>query len=76
MLEIVKTTQFRGNSKVGTEVAKVFEATVNTTSPENLTMNSYIVNYDLYKLNRAAISAEQIEFEDAVYAFQESLMTA
>ncbi len=74
MLEIVKTTQFRGNSKVGTEVAKIFEATVNTANPETLTMNSYIVNYDLYKLNRTAISTEQIEFEDAVYAFQESLM--
>lgn len=75
MLEIVKTTQFRGSAKIGETVAKVFEATINTETPESMTMNSYIVNYELYKNNRAAISAEQITFEDTVYAFQESLIT-
>ncbi|MDN5289871.1 MAG: hypothetical protein PWQ06_110 [Anaerophaga sp.] len=74
MLEIIKTTQFRGDSKINTQSAKVFEATINTAAPENMTLNSYIINYDLYKSNRTAIAADQAAFEDAVYAFQEALI--
>lgn len=73
MLNITKTTQFKGESKINDTLAKVFEATINTAAPESMTMNSYIVNYDLYKANRAAVTADQTAFEDAVYAFQEPL---
>ena len=74
MLTTTKTTQFRGESKIGEAAAKIFEATINTASPENLTLNGYVVNYDLYKSNRSAVAVDQAAFEDAVYAFQESLM--
>jgi len=74
MLEIIKTTQFRGDSKVNSQSAKVFEATINTAAPENMTLNSYVINYELYKSNRSAIAADQAAFEDAVYAFQEALI--
>ena len=74
MLEISKTTQFKGNSKIGNEVAKVFDATINTATPENLTLNNYVINYELYKANRALIAADQTAFEDAVYALQEALI--
>lgn len=73
MLETTKTVQFRGTSKIGTDVAKVFEATVNTATPDSMNMNSYILNYDLYKANRTTIADEQMQFEDMVYAYQESL---
>ena len=74
MLEIIKTTQFRGDSKVNSQSAKIFEATINTAAPENMTLNSYVINYELYKSNRSAITADQAAFEDAVYAFQEALI--
>jgi len=74
MLEIIKTTQFKGNSKVGADIAKVFDASVNTADPKNITLQAYVVNYDLYKANRAAVAADQTSFEDAVYAFQEALI--
>jgi len=74
MLTTTKTTQFRGESKIGDAAAKIFEATINTTNPENLTLNSYVVNYDVYKSNRSAVAIDQASFEDAVYAFQESLI--
>lgn len=74
MLTITKTTQFRGESKIGDTAAKMFEATINTTNPENITLNSYVINYELYKANRTAIATDQTAFEDAVYAFQESLI--
>ena len=67
MLEIKKTTQFRGNSKIGDIVVKVFEATINTETPENMTLNNYVIDYELYKAN-------QTEFEDQAYAFQASLI--
>ena len=75
MLNVIKTTNFKGESKINDTLAKVFEATINTAAPENMTMNSYIVNYELYKANRAVVTADQTAFEDTVYAFQESLTT-
>jgi len=74
MLNIVKTTQIKGESKINDTLAKVFESALNTAAPENMTMNSYIVNYELYKANRPAVAADQTAFEDAVYAFQEELI--
>ena len=75
MLEIVKTTTFSGTSKIGEVVAKIFTATINTETPEDMAFNHYVVNYELYKGNRTTISNEQVEFEDAAYAFQDQLIT-
>lgn len=74
MLEIIKETKFRGTAKVGDSAAKMFEATINTASPETMTFNHYVVNYEIYKANRATIGAEQLAFEDAAYAFQDQLI--
>ncbi|MDO9549128.1 MAG: hypothetical protein Q7J65_09220 [Candidatus Marinimicrobia bacterium] len=74
MLEITKETIFKGTSKVGDAAAKMFEARINTVNPESMSFNHYIVQYDLYKANRAAIGAEQLAFEDAAYAFQDQLI--
>ncbi len=75
MLEIKKSINMVGNSKINDVIVKVFDARINEDDPENIIMNSYIQNYDLYKANRTAIMAEQTEFENAVYAIQESLLT-
>jgi hypothetical protein len=74
MLEVIKETKFRGTSKVGDAAAKMFEATINTANPGDMKFNHYIVNYELYKSNRAAIGAEQLQFEDAAYTFQDQLI--
>lgn len=74
MLEIIKTTQFNGVSKVEKETVKGFNATINTADPENLTISNYVVDYALYKVNREAVAADERAFEDAVYAFQEGLL--
>lgn len=74
MLNITKTTNFRGEAKVGEAAVKMFEATINTANPEHLTLNSYVINYELYKSNRTTIAADQAAFEDAVYLFQEQLI--
>lgn len=75
MLEIIKTTTFTGTSKIGEAPAKVFSATINTANPEEMSFNHYVVSYALYKQNRSAIGAEQLQFEDAAYAFQDQLIT-
>ena len=75
MLEINKSISLIGNSKVGEKVVKVFDAKINENDPENLTINSYITDYELYKVNRTAVTAEQTEFENMVYSIQESLVT-
>jgi len=74
MLEINKSITIVGNSKFDGVLAKVFDAKINENDPENIVLNSYITNYELYKVNRSAITAEQTQFEDAVYALQESMM--
>lgn len=73
MLEVTKTIQIRGTSKIGTATAKFFEATISTVSPESMTFNHYIADYTLYKANRSAVSAGQTAFEDAAYALQDEL---
>jgi len=74
MLEIIKETTFKGMSKVGDATAKMFEARINTANPETIAFNHYVINYELYKANRAAIGVEQSTFEDTAYAFQDQLI--
>lgn len=74
MLEVIKETKFRGTSKIGEAAAKMFEATINTANPADMKFNHYIVNYELYKSNRAVIGAEQLAFEDQAYSFQDQLI--
>jgi len=75
MLELNKSISLIGNSKFGETTVKVFDAKINENDPENLTMNSYITNYELYKTNRTQALADQAEFEDAVYLIQEEMLT-
>lgn len=74
MLEIVKTTTFTGNSKIGDVIAKTFTATINTETPEEMGLNHWIVNYSVYGLNRDAVRAEEKIFEDQAYEFQQQLI--
>ena len=74
MLNIVKTTTFTGNSKIGDVIVKTFTANVNTENPEQMTFNHWVVNYDVYKPNRDAIALEEKAFEDSAYAFQQQLI--
>lgn len=74
MLEIVKTTTFTGTSKIGDVAVKIFSATINTSTPEEMVFNHYVLNYDIYKSNRAVIGAEQLQFEDTAYVFQDHLI--
>lgn len=74
MLEVVKTTTFTGQSKIGDVIAKTFTATINTETPEEISLNHWVVNYPLYGPNRAAVAADEVVFEDMAYAFQQQLI--
>jgi len=74
MLEITKETIIKGTSKVGDAAVKMFEARINTSNPETMAFNHYVVNNDLYKPNRKAIGAEESQFEDVAYDFQDQLI--
>ena len=74
MLEVVKTTTFTGSSKIGDTVLKMFTATINTETPEEMGLNHWVVNYPLYGPNRAAVAADEVVFEDMAYAFQQQLI--
>jgi len=75
MLEINKSITLIGNAKIGETLVKVFDAKINENDPENIVLNNYVVNYDLYKANRTAITSDQTSFEDAVYLIQEQMLT-
>lgn len=74
MLTIRKTIQFHGESKINDTPVKFYNATVTEDNPDGLMINSNVADNSLYRANRAAVTADQAAFEDAVYAFQESLM--
>lgn len=75
MLEITKETIFRGVSKVKDSAVKMFEARINSANPKEMTFNHYVVSYDLHKNNRSLVAADEFEFEDMAYAFQDTLLS-
>ena len=74
MLEIVRTTTFTGTSKIGDVPVKMFTATINTETPEEMGFNHWVVNYPLYKPNREVIGLEEKDFENQAFLFQEQLI--
>ena len=58
------------------ESIAIFNATISTLNPDNITYNMTIVNQALYRANRAQVREDQYEFEDALYAEQDSMIGA
>ena len=74
MLETTREIFIKGVSKIGDVAVKNFEARINTSTPETINFNHYVINYDLHKPNRSLVNVDEVAFEDQAYAFQDQLI--
>lgn len=58
------------------ESIAVFNATISTVNPDNITYNMTIVNQALYRANRTQVREDQFEFEDALYLEQDTMLNS
>ncbi|MBR2503340.1 MAG: hypothetical protein IKB62_04360 [Oscillospiraceae bacterium] len=74
MLKTRKTITIGGNSIIDGAEAAGFQAQIDSANPENMTLNNWQTNAQLYKDNRAQCRADQAEFEDYAYSVQDQLI--
>lgn len=73
MLNINKSIDLNGNSTMENSQVMYYSARINSDNPDDYSITSSIQNQALYKKHRAAIKAEQAEFEDMVYALVDEM---
>ena len=74
MLVTRKKVMISGQSIIDGAEAAGFQAQVDATNPEDMTMSNWQTNAQLYKENRAICRADQAEFEDYAYSVQDQLI--
>lgn len=56
------------------KVAEGYSATIDSNNPEDITFSSWQQDKALYKANRVVCRKDQGDFEDAVYAIQDTML--
>lgn len=74
MLKKKKTINISGSSIINDTEAMVYTASIDSDRPENMTINYYQTNTNVYKANREACRADQAEFEEYAYKLQDELL--
>lgn len=74
--ELKKVVQFTQIVKADGKNAVVLSASINSESPSNYPITCNTISPTLYKENRNEIAAIRAEFEDTVWAEQESMEAA
>ena len=76
MLNVIQKITITGESIIdGVNVAG-FSASINSNNPSDMVLSSWQNNKQACKENRAAVRADQAEFEDFAYAKQDELIAA
>lgn len=73
MLTVKRNITLNGVSIIEGRTASQFVASIDSENPNDMTINRYIVDKEIYKPNRAKVNEEYIEFEDMAYELQEEM---
>ena len=76
MLEVTQKITITGESIIDGVNAAGFSASINSTNPADMVLTMWQNNKQVCKDNRAAVRADQAEFEDFAYAKQDELIAA
>lgn len=76
MLSNQKSITYTGQSLIDGVVAEQYSATINSDNPKDLTISSWQTDGALYKANRTQCRQDQANFEDMVYAEQDTMIAA
>lgn len=74
MLNKRTTINISGSSVIDGVEAMTLHATIEEGKPEDMNINYYQANRSVYKANREICRADQVEFEEYVYALQDKLL--
>lgn len=74
MLNIKRSITLMGSSVINGEQAEGYQAVIDSSNPEDMTISSWQVNKALYKANRVDCRKDAADFEDAAYELQDSLI--
>lgn len=66
MLEVKRTVNLSGESKIDGVVAERYTALINESNPDNTSVTRREVNPDLYEANKAECREDQDAFDDTV----------
>ena len=74
MLKKTETMTIHGNSVINGVDAIGFQAQINSSNPQEMSLSNWQINPQVYKENRAACRADQAEFEDYAYSVQDKMI--
>lgn len=73
-LKITENRTINGHSLIDGVNAITFQANINSTNPQDMTISYWQTDQALYKANRAVCRADQAEFEDYAYSIQDRMI--
>lgn len=76
MLKREEKIMITGRSVIEGVEACGFQAQIDSTNPNEMSINSWHTDKEVYKANRAACRADQAEFEDYCYGKQDEMIAA
>lgn len=71
-----KTITLRGRSRIGEAEAAAFTAVINSNSPINMDISSYVTDIDVYKENIKQCREDENEFRTFVQGIQDEMLAA
>ena len=74
MLTTTRKITIEGKSVIDGVAVAGFNAVIDSTNPEQMTLSSYQINKAAYKANRVAARADEAEFEDYAYEVQDAML--
>lgn len=74
MLKTIKKVTLEGKSVIDGVIVAHFAASINSDDPNQMTLTSTQINKAACKENRAAVRADEAEFEDYAYAIQDEML--
>lgn len=71
-----KTITLNGESRIGDIIAESYQATFDSSMPENMGITKWQQDAQVYKANRVRCREDYAEFEELAYALQDELIAA
>ena len=73
MLKMNKAVTITGNSQIDNVIAETFSATIDSNTPDNMNISSYIQNSKTYRENQTQCDKDWGEFCTEVFKVQDEM---
>lgn len=76
MLKMKERITITGESVIDDVAVEGYQAQIDSTNPEDMSLTSWQNNKELYKANRTTCRADEAAFEDYAYSRQDELIAS